>query len=68
MLNCEEIKQLLPKFDDESKTEECDVDALFNLDITDTHKDFEQQRVIQVIKLLKCYKQRTVNARLVAFF
>ena len=49
MLNCEEIKQLLPKFDD-SKTEahEPDVDALFNLDMTATHKDFEQQRVIQV--------------------
>ncbi len=50
MLNCEEIKQLLPKFHDDSKVEvqEHDIDALFNIDITATHKDFEQQRVLQV--------------------
>ena len=50
MLNCEEIKQLLPKSDNDEtrEVEEHDIDALFNLDVTVAHKDFELQRVLQV--------------------
>jgi hypothetical protein len=50
VLNCEEIKQLLPKFD--KTIEEHDTDFLFNLDATSTqYKDFELQRVLQVKNL-----------------
>ena len=50
MLNCEEIKQLLPKFD--KTIEEHDTDFLFNVDATSTqYKDFELQRVLQVKNL-----------------
>ena len=50
VLNCEEIKQLLPKSDNDDSTEveEYGIDALFNVDVAVAHKDFELQRVLQV--------------------
>lgn len=51
MLNCEEIKQLLPKIDNGSieDMQERDIDVLFNMDVNESQsKDFELQRVLQV--------------------
>lgn len=51
MLNCEEIKQLLPKIDNGGieDMQERDIDVLFNMDVNESQsKDFELQRVLQV--------------------
>ncbi|CAB3978235.1 AT-rich interactive domain-containing 2, partial [Paramuricea clavata] len=61
VLNCEEIKQLLPKFD--KTIEEHDTDFLFNLDATSTqYKDFELQRVLQVCTILHNFSFDRMNA------